>query len=445
MMDGAYTNPYHSGRSEDDITLAPFAGRKLPLARLHQALTDPIQRSALLFLGARRMGKTALLRVFERTADEGFVTVYIPLRETPIADETDWVLALAQAITAQMIEQGISVSRLSNMEAPGENGRDWLKQRFLPEVFAAIRPQRQIVLLLDDAERLVGAVKSGRMRPDIFADMADMLGPQLGIALTMDWEFEADVREFAALISSANVIRMSGLADDECLWLLQEPPRGAYSVTDECVAAVVRATGGAPNLVQHYGYQLFERWLAYPGLNVVTLDDVKAATPLAYSYTAGDFADLWQQLAADERLVLSSISRMVYDDPLARVDAGSLERWMLETDYPLDATVINAAVRGLEYRDILKAGPTGISIAAGLLQSWLLENGALGGRLKVGPLAGDESLARPSRMRLIVILVLLLAAAIVVAALLISATQTPQQAVVPLRPTVTLLGTPLAP
>jgi hypothetical protein len=339
----------------------------------------------------------------------------------------------------------ISVSRLSNMEAPGENVREWLSQRFLPEVFAAIRPQRQIVLLLDDAERLVGAVKSGRVRPDVFASMAELLGPQLGIALTMDWEFEADVREFAALISSTNIMRLSGLAADECQWLLQEPARGAYSVTDECVAAVVRATGGSPNLVQHYGYQLYERWQAYPDLNVVTLDDVKAATPLVYSFAADDFAYLWQQLAADERLVLTSISRMNYDDPLARIDAGTLERWMLDTDYPLDATVINAAVRGLEYREILKVAPAGVSIAAGLLQSWLLENGGLAGRLKVGPIAAEGAEPRLSRAHLIVILVLLLAAAILVAALVINATQGPQQSVVPLRPTVTLLGTPFAP
>jgi branched-subunit amino acid permease len=42
-------------------------------------------------------------------------------------------------------------------------------------------------------------------------------------------------------------------------------------------------------------------------------------------------------------------------------------------------TAIGAAVRSLEYREVLISAPAGITLTSGLLQTWLVENARLGG------------------------------------------------------------------
>ena len=181
------------------------------------------------------------------------------------------------------------------------------------------------------------------------------------------------------------MLRLPNLAPDETKWLLQAPVQGLYAVPDEITLAVQRAVGGAPNLVQQFGYQFFKRWEATPELNVFTLEDVKAVTPAVYLYNEADYRDRWERLTANERTVLTAISGRLYDDPLGRIDAAAIQAWLVDTDFPIDITAINATLRSLEYREILQPTPDGIALSADLMQSWLLENARLGVNLSRAP------------------------------------------------------------
>ena len=376
-------NPYHAGYGDGDptgIASAPFAGRQEAFARLYQRLFDPMNTGALLILGRQHVGKTALLLNADTIFKESAVGVYIPLRQQAMDSESHWLLALANTANEALIERGYTLSRLSQLDPIGDQPRTWLETVFLPQVLGAVRGK--LLLLMDDADPLVAAVRANRLPADTFEYLRSLTKKfqNLYIALSLDADFEEDVSEFSPLVAPTDVIRLGNLTMDESLWLLQAPVRGLYSVPDDVAQGVHKLVGGAPGLVQHFGFEFFRRWETYPELNVFTLEDVKALTPSIYLYNEADYRALWERLGANERLVLTAISDLVYNDPLGRLDAAAIQGWLVETDFPLDMTAINATLRSLEYREVLLPTPFGISLSATMLQSWLLENARLGRR-----------------------------------------------------------------
>ncbi len=393
-------NPYHS--DYDDTREAPFAGRKDAFARLHTRLFDPVRSGAILFLGGRHIGKTALLHSVDGVFKETTLSVYVPLRETALDSETEWLLALAQIMTSELVERGFTLTRLSQLDPPEGDIRAWFETTFLPQILGAAR--RKLLLLLDDADRLMLAVRALQLPDDTFAYLLDLAQKfqNIHFALALDTDFEDDLGDFAPLVAPNDVVRLSPLAPDETQWLLQAPTQGVYTVPDECAQAVHRAVGGAPGLVQHFGYQFFRRWETYPELNVFTQQDVKALLPTIYLFNEPDFRYLWDRLSVNEHLVLTAISGLLYSDPLGRIDAARIQAWLVETDYPLDLTAINSTLRSLEYRQLLQPSPNGIVLTAEIMQTWLLENARLDVRpptLATHPADPDEAPATPAQRR----------------------------------------------
>jgi hypothetical protein len=439
-------NPYHAeyGDARTAVT-APFAGRQEAFARLYTRLYDPIHTGAILFLGGRHSGKTALLHNADSVFKETALGVYVPLCEIAPENESEWLLALAQAATSELMDRGFTLSRLSQLDPPGDDPRAWLETTFLPQILGAVR--RKLLLLLDDVDRLIMAVRGGQLPEDTFAYLLSLTQKyrNLHIAATLDAEFEADIPALAPLVAASDVVRLTTLSPDESRWLLQAPVHGLYTVPDECALAVHRAVGGAAGLVQHFGYQFFQRWEAFPELNVFTLADVRALTTSIYLYSEPDYRYLWERLSANERLVLTAISGLLYDDPLGHIDAAVIQGWLVETDFPLDLTAINSTLRSLEYRELLRPTPNGIALSAEIMQTWLLENARLGARLRNPPPTSPakerpQTRITPRLLRvLLVIFILLVIANVIAYAWVNSGTpSTPSN----IQPTVTFANTP---
>jgi len=128
------------------------------------------------------------------------------------------------------------------------------------------------------------------------------------------------------------------------------------------------------------------------------------------------------------KLVLTAASQLLYTDPLRAIQSAEIEVWLVETDYPLDTTAINAAVRSLEYRDHITLAPDGLTINSGLWQMWLLEHARLPGHTTRPGL--------PSNRRILLALVAVALLALLIVALAASAPDAPPE--LPAVPTVTL-------
>jgi hypothetical protein len=445
-------NPYHAGYGDTQgLVTAPFAGRKDAFSRLYARLFDPVNTGAILFMAQRHMGKSALLLNVGSVFSETAVGVYLPLRETTPPNEGAWLLLVAQSVTNALTEQGYTLGRLSQLDPVGDQPREWLELAFLPQILGAVRGK--LLILIDDADRLLMAIRAGQLPNDTFAYLLALTRKfqNLHFALTLDADFEADLDDFAPLVVPSDVVVLGNLQPDETQWLLQAPVRGLYAVPDEVTLAVQRVVGGAPGLVQRFGSEFFKRWDAYPELNVFTTEDIKAITPSVYLYNEADYRAQWERLTVNERLVLTAISDLRFNDPLGRVDASAIQGWLVETEFPLDITAINATLRSLEYREILMPTPNGISLSASLLQSWLLENARLGRRTPAivpAPTSTDEMPLVPTRwawvtprlLRTLLIILMVLLIANVVAYVWVNSGSPSTPNI--LEPTVTLANAP---
>jgi hypothetical protein len=396
-MNRQTSNPYHPDLSVSlaapDYAGVPFAGRQDALARTYRQMHDsaPHASRALCFVGRRHGGKTALLLAASAAFRDSVACAPVFLSETPPLSEPDIILTLAQATTEALIASGARVSRLNELpplEAEaGDDSRAWLVEHFLPLTFSLLRGRR-LALLLDDADHVLNALRTGTLPADILSFLRDLtrMFPLLGFVLTLDAEYEPEIDAFSPLIGLHDTMRLTALAPEETRWLLQQPARGRYTVPDEAAALVHKATGGAPALVQHFGFQLYQRWEREPARSTVSLEDIRALTPALYQYGEPDFRDEWLRLSPNEKRVFSAVGQVLYSDPLHRVEPKAIERYLAEAAQPLDLTAIHAALRGLEYAEQPDAG-----LAAG---EWPTP-----ARRRTSPASGPRPCAAASRHR----------------------------------------------
>lgn len=438
MIDSAPRNIYAAGAA------APFAGRGSTFARLRRQLIDATQQGALLVMGRKRIGKTAFLYAFEGAFDETFVGVFVPLQMPP-SSEDEWWLNLAQSITERLIDRTFTLTRLQELQPPEEDARDWFTRVFLPPVLALIRPHRQLVLLLDDIDGLLDRIKQGSYRADTIAYLRAMTDQfaQLHVVATMHLHHEARLSELYPLVLPTHTLRLTSLAPEETAWLLREPVRELYSLDGEALREAHDLTGGEPAFVQYVGNTIFRRYLSEDKTSF-TADDIKRAGQTLYRQVEGDLRDTWETLNYNEGRVLKGISQLIYANPLRPVDLDAIAVWLADSDDPLDRTTISAALRSLEYREIVALLPEGIHIQSLWMQRFLLEN-AYNVPLAAPPVGGSTGLSGALKRRnrgLRVALLLVLVATLVAGILLLSALSSlpAEREIIPEEPTVTLFG-----
>lgn len=425
----ANPNPYHPGDP-----LAPFAGRQDELARLDHYLKDPAANAALVFMGRRWLGKTALLQRFDSVFDDQFVHAHLPLKLVDLSSENALLQAITDAVADLLAERDITISRIPSPDPDAPILRDWFSGTWLPGIFQIIRSHRKLVLLMDDAHVWLDAESGEGWHGATFDFFHDLLQqhPQLRIVLTFAAEREDHLTKLNPLVSPAHIQRLGYLTTEATGWLLRYP--GLYAVPDESVTAVQRSTGGHPQLLQRFAHHIYQYHDTHPGERTITPQIIRTLTPGVYHASIEELANIWAESTDVEQFVLVAFSQIRYNDPLKAITADVIAAWLLDSDYPLDQTAVNAALRGLEYREVVVLRSSGIELTCHMLQTWLLENTIRGTARAV---AVPEL---PVRLPVIIAAVVIVVVALV---LLISLSNTPQTetaATSPPAPTVTLAG-----
>lgn len=377
-------NPYHNG-DPSRLNLAPFAGRQSALARVGALVADGGRSTGLLFTAWRSMGKTALLHAIIGSLPETFIGGIVSLRSDVPRNEKAWFLQLAETITGALVERNFTLSRLSDIEPPGDDPRLWFEDVFLPPIFGAMRTNHQIILMLDDVERLITVVRGGQLPSDTFAYLSSLMARTGGLhlILTMDDEYESETASLYPLIGLKDIVRLTPLDPDDVRWLLTAPVNGDYVIGDEAINTAISLSGGFPAAAQRLGYHLYERWRTAPEVEMITSRDIRAVQPTLNLRGEDEYRALRERMSVNEKIILTALSNLHYNDPLRKATAESIQRWLVETETPLDVTTIQAALRALEYRHAVAFSPEGVSIRAGLFVNWLLENAQVRGKARI--------------------------------------------------------------
>jgi len=429
-------NPYQA--FPDDDRLAPFAGRQAELTRLDHYLKEPATDYALIYLGQRRKGKTALLRRFDTIFQEPYIGAYLPLSNLDLQTEADLLRAIVEAIAYYLTRRDYTASRIPVMDEEPADWRGWITHTWLPEIIHIIRPHRKLVLLFDDAHHWLAA------EDDSFVFFHSLLRdhPQLKLVMTMNAAAEDRLGLMAPLFNPAHTLRLTNLTLEECRWLLQSPSAGRYTITEDSILAVYRASGGHPQLAQRFAYHIYAYRDAHPDQHIITPQIIKSLTTVMYTHSERELANMWAESMDNERLILSAVSDLHYDDPLAKISAEQVSAWLVQGGYPMDTTTVHATLRSLEYRELLTHRGNNIELASHLLQMWLLDNAH---RSTLRPVRDAHRSETDSARRLRVrrpALILGIMAVIALLVLIISLSNTPQPTSSENRflPTVTLAG-----
>jgi hypothetical protein len=383
----------------------PFAGRETALAHLHHALNNPQPRHAVVFTGRRYTGKTALLHHARTTFDELDLSLLLTVDAPLTVDENTLLATLYHSLYELVLAAGFSANRLPVLPDEPIPWREWLVQIGLPGLMTVLRGGRRLIVLLDNADELLDVIKAEWLPHDTLNYLQSLLRPQFYLVLTL--ANEDRLPELSPLVSAEDAFRLRWLTEAEISGLFADAEQARW---------VHRLTGGYPVLVRRFTAET----------------DMQQAETRVYAASDPIYHELWSTLNQNERLLLTALVSRLYDDPLKSVTAADLESWLVETDYHLDLTAIHAALRSLEYRELLTIDQGQIRLTATLWQKWLLENARL---TPVGaPGMGQTSL--PQRgLRIAVVVAVMVAAMLLLAVIL---NLSPDNAPGEVPPTITL-------
>ncbi len=288
------------------------------------------ERHSIWVLGARRLGKTSLLKEVEhrvqRSRDTPFVALYWDLQGSGDAR------GLAETLLSS-IEDSEPFRRATDVTV------DELESLPVAEMLATlvrrtVRSGWRLLLLVDEAEELLVV---GRSDPGILARMRRVLsrGPDIRSVMTATrllarLDDEAPLATSPFLQGFIPPVYLTPLTAEECRPLLS---RGEF-VTEE-VETVVERTACHPFLVQLLASRLFEsRDLS------ATLDQL-AADEMVANFFSVDF----QTLADGERSLLSEVAR---EGPRTRRDLSSATS---QTEEALDMPLYGLTMLGYLARD----------------------------------------------------------------------------------------------
>jgi len=428
-----FTNPYRL-LDADDTALPPFTGRIKAFEHLYHQLTDPSSAGVSVILGRRDIGKTALLKHFNSYFDDTFLGVYIPLLTQSIRSESDWLNIIALATMQVLSTHDFSLYKLPKQNAEDQDMRRWMTDEYLPHTFEIIRGRR-LVWLIDDAGSLIHWKNDGKLPDDHFTYLDSLVKhyQNLGIVLAMDSRYEMLIPKLSPLVQVTDVYRLANLNEDETKALIQQPVQSQFPIGDEAAAAVYQASGGHPRLAQRFGAALYDHQQSKNFVNAnITAEDVKTVSAAVQKQSEADFQKIWAETGRNGQLVLTAITRLMLLDPLTPVTATAIADWLIESDYPLDTTAINSALRGLEYDELVENTKGGIHLKSSLMQNWLLQHAELEA---VSKPAGT---ATPRRGLLVALAVLVL---VVIALIFVVTQQRPDEATIThtIEPTLTLV------
>ncbi len=377
-------NPYQHGTP---ISYSGrFAGRGEAFAFVQTNLVGGHQKHALIILGPSQIGKSSFLRGLPRHLDQRYVPVRLLLRAGTVAGESAWLNALAETIPQALAALDIQSARLPELPGQTADLREALLGDYLTDGLRALRRDRHLLLLIDNADRLLTAVQSHALPRDSFKFIAQLLEThhRLDILMAFDSRFEPDLLSIGPPIDPKLIHRLRGLTYDEVAMLVTDPVKGVMTYAPEALEAICELTAGHPYLAQLMAWALFDRSDQRGHQEPVILADVEAVIEPVMAMGRDSLAAVWQNATPQEQLVLTAISIISRDEPPEPVPYDDIGAWLIAADHLLDPRTVNATWRRLEYEGVLRLSADGkLVVEGGLQRRWLRQHVTLpqvGGR-----------------------------------------------------------------
>jgi hypothetical protein len=309
-------------------------------------------RDSLWAVGARRMGKTSLLKELEcrvqQSAQTPWAALYWDLEGSADArGVADGLLGSVEDSESFRRATGISVEDIEGLS---------VTEMLSALVRKTVRSGWRLLLLIDEAEELLTVARADasllpRLRR-IFQKGPDVRTVLTATRRLIRVDQLADLQT-SPFLQGFSHLYLTPLGADDCRQLLQ---RGRFAAEE--IAQIIERTGRHPFLVQLIASRLFESRDLPATLEQVGADEMVA------NFFSVDF----QTLEPAERAILEEVAR---DGPLQRRELSQSARLSEEAIAPL--------LYGLEMMGYLTSEGTRYSVGNSLFERWLRRAVALRG------------------------------------------------------------------
>lgn len=332
----------------------PAYGRETLYAKLQQHIIDLNSGQVFLIIGAYGMGKSSVMAAIPTVLElENIIVVDVAAEAFLEAD--------FPGKFSQQLNERLQALELRPLE---EEVTDWetLIERFLPAFFHRIRV-RQLIVTMDDAQEVLKDADSIRLVKERFQQLLALF-PQLKIVISLSAEFEDVISQLGSLVDPLKVQRLGPLSPKATHAYLD---RNHPLLSDTLHLQIDALSGGIPYIVTQFDVMLSQSTRMPESADMIRqliADTFQASVPY--------FDHIWQALALDEQNTLKTVATLLYEEPLQKPNAESIERWLANTDYPMGLTTIKASLRSLEYEGFIRTKADGISIPIGLFKRYLI-------------------------------------------------------------------------
>lgn len=295
-------NPYQPGNPLQLTRKELFKGRKELRDAVVNALLER-NRPTLVLQGPRRMGKTSFLLQLPALLPGQTLPVFLDLQRPTFTQSTSaFLFHIARTISRDARPYRLLIEppqRIAFDEAPFEAFATWLEDVALPALQGF-----NLLLALDEFEKLGEAVEAGRLDIRIFDELRYLIQHQTRLALlfagvqTLD-ELGAD---WSSYFINIKPLTISYLNPIEAEALIRQPDSAAdfrLSYDEAVVASIIAQTHCQPYLLQLVCSAIVEEANAQARLDI-NAAVLEAALVRALDQGEPYFRNIWDEMAGPE-------------------------------------------------------------------------------------------------------------------------------------------------
>lgn len=354
-----------------------FFGREDLIAFIRQNLAAS-HRNNLVLIGQRRTGKTSLLKQLPGRLDDSYLPVYLDGQALGLDPGLpNFFLALATEISFALEDRGFEFDS-PKPEDFSTNPASAFEHHFLEKVRQVIG-ERHLLLMLDEFEELESAVRRGDLESSIFGFLRHLIQhtPALSVIFCGTHRLEELASDYWSVLFNISIYKhISFLSQSDAMRLIQDPvaPYG-MRYDDLALDKIWRITAGHPYFLQLLCHSLVNQHNKTQR-SYTTVADVNAALDEILASGEAHFVYLWTESTPLERLVLTSMSRLV---PLGgQITPAQILDYLSERGVTVERKGVSDSLHRLVLRDVLSTSNTNGQVEATSGESYRWKLGLLG-------------------------------------------------------------------
>ncbi len=341
--------PYVTGTplKTDDV----FVGREDVFSFIQEMLVGAHQNNMVILHGQRRTGKTSVLYRMREVVAETHYSVLIDMQGKPARGEAEFLYSIADDIVFALEDEGIEID-LPDRSDFDENPEFFFRSRFIRNLRNQLNG-KQLLLMFDEFEELQRRVEDGRLQPEIFQFLRNMMQHETSVdfifAGTHKLE-ELGAEYWSALFNIAAYRPITFLGHNEMRRLITEPIKDYNTEYDQlAIERIINVTAGHP----YFAQLLLHEMMVYHNemrTSYLTAVDVDQVIERIIDRGAAHFRYIWDESTEEEQIVLRAMAELLISHDT--VPANTLFAFLKEHG-ATSADQWKTALRNLKGRDIL--------------------------------------------------------------------------------------------